>query len=210
MGDLIDLDERREARRRRTAAPVRRRIAAEFYFDLACPFSYLAAERVERTFDDAVWTPAAAAPGQIDCTPTAAVRRQAEERAGLLRMPLVWPERFPSGIAAMRVAAYAGECGRAGAFVLAAARLAFCGGFDLDHPETLAEAAAAAGLGLEECLEAACDHARDAASEATGRALLAAGADRLPALRLGRTLHWGERRVADAVDAARWERVARG
>ena len=125
-------------------------------------------------------------------------------------MPLVWPDRFPSGLAAMRVAAYAGELGRAGAFVLAAARLTFCGGFDLDHPETIAEAAAAAGLGLEECLEAACEAQRDAASEETGRALLAAGADRLPALRLGRTLHWGERRVSDAVTAARWERVARG
>ena len=94
--------------------------------------------------------------------------------------------------------------------MLAAARLAFCGGFDIDHPDTIAEAAAAAGLSLEDGLGAACDQSRDAASEASGRVLLAAGADRLPALRVGRTLHWGERRVGNAVTAARYERVARG
>ena len=32
----------------------------EFFFDLACPFTYLAAERIERAFDDVVWTPATA------------------------------------------------------------------------------------------------------------------------------------------------------
>ena len=66
------------------------------------------------------------------------------------------------------------------------------------------------GLSLEDGLGAACDQSRDAASEASGRVLLAAGADRLPALRVGRTLHWGERRVGNAVTAARYERVARG
>jgi len=33
-------------------------VRAEFFFDLACPFTYLAAERVERAFDHVVWTPA--------------------------------------------------------------------------------------------------------------------------------------------------------
>ena len=36
------------------------------------------------------------------------------------------------------------EGGRGAGFVLAASRLAFCGGFDLEDPEILAEAAAAA------------------------------------------------------------------
>jgi 2-hydroxychromene-2-carboxylate isomerase len=215
MGELIDLAERREARRRRTAGPVRAFARAEFFFDLACPFSYLAAERVERTFDDVIWTPAAGGPlGRLGPAgpgvTAAAVRRLAEERARELRMPLVWPDRFPTGTAAMRVAAFAAERGRGAALVLAASRLAFCGGFDLDHPDMIAEAAAAAGLALEDGLEAACDRSRDAAAEAAGRALVAAGADRLPALRVGRTLHWGERRVGNAVAAARWERVVPG
>ena len=39
--------------------------------------------------------------------------------------------------------------------------------------------------------------------EAAGRKLLAAGADRLPALRVGRLLFAGEGRVAEAAAAAR-------
>ena len=87
--------------------------------------------------------------------------------------------------------------------MLAAGRLAFCGGFDLDDPEILAEAAAAAGLGLDGCLRAAGERAarrRDRGARA--RRLLAVGADRLPALRVGRSLYWGEGQVAEAAAAA--------
>ena len=108
----------------------------------------------------------------------------------------------------MRVAAHAAETGRGAAFALAAGRLAFCGGFDLDDPEILAEAAAAAGLGLDACLQAAGDRGRDGAIEAAGRRLLAVGADRLPALRIGRALYWGESQVADAAAAARLQAAA--
>ena len=58
MGDVIRLDDRREARRRRGAARPRSR--SEFFFDLSCPFTYLAAERVERVFDEVDWRPASA------------------------------------------------------------------------------------------------------------------------------------------------------
>ena len=108
----------------------------------------------------------------------------------------------------MRVASRAAEGGRGAAFVMAATRLAFCGGFDLDDPEILAEAAAAAGLVLDDTLLAARDEGRDGAIEDAGRALLAAGADRLPAVRIGRALYWGESRVAEALTAARVARVA--
>jgi 2-hydroxychromene-2-carboxylate isomerase len=215
MGDVIRLSERREALRRRTAGrqPVRSR--GEFFFDLACPFTYLAAERVERSLDDVVWRAASAEALSRSClaaddVTAAAVRRRAEERAAALRLPLVWPERFGEPVpVAMRVAAYAAESGRGAAFVLAATRLAFCGGYDLDDPEILAEAAAAAGLVLDDTLQAARDEGRDGAIEEAGRALLAAGADRLPALRVGRALYWGETRVGDALAAARVARVAR-
>jgi 2-hydroxychromene-2-carboxylate isomerase len=103
----------------------------------------------------------------------------------------------------MRVAALAAECGRGSAFVLAASRLAFCGGFDLDDPEILAEAAAAAGLGLDAALEAAADAGRDGPIEEAGRRLLAQGADRLPVLQVGRTLFCGEERLSEAAAAAR-------
>ena len=76
----------------------------------------------------------------------------------------------------MRVASLAAaEGGHAAPFVLAASRLAFCGGFDLDDPEVLAEAAAAAGLGLPEVLAAAGDRSRDGEMEATALRLLPHG-----------------------------------
>jgi 2-hydroxychromene-2-carboxylate isomerase len=214
MGDVIMLSERREARRKRSNGYRRERSRAEFFFDLSCPFTYLAVERVERSFDEVLWTPASTAALRRACLAddpdgAEATRQAAEERAVALRMPVVWPERFPAEVpAAMRVAAHAAEAGRGAAFVLAATRLAFCGGFDLEDPEILAEAAAAAGVVLDDCLHAARDVGRDGAIEAAGRALLSAGADRLPALRVGRALYWGERRVADALYAARVARVA--
>jgi 2-hydroxychromene-2-carboxylate isomerase len=208
MGELIRLAERRQARRtrrRKRVAPSR----AEFFFDLACPFTYLVAERVDRAFDHVVWTPASATilpAGGLASDPgaLAIMRTAAEERARALRLPLVWPESFPAEVpAAMRVAAHAAASGRGTSFVLAAGRLAFCGGFDLDDPEILFEAAAAAGLGLDDSLRAAGDRGRDGAIEAAGSRLLAAGADRLPALRVGRSLVWGEGKVAEVAAAAR-------
>jgi 2-hydroxychromene-2-carboxylate isomerase len=214
MGDVIRLSERREAMLRRGSVRRRGRSRAEFFFDLACPFTYLASERVERAFDDVVWRPASSdalrrSSLADDDLGAASVHRAAEERAIALRMPLIWPERFPAAVpAAMRVASSAAEGGRGAAFVLAATRLAFCGGFDLDDPEILAEAAAAAGVVLDDTLHAARDEGRDGEIEAAGRALLAAGADRLPALRVGRALYWGEERVGEALVAARVARVA--
>jgi 2-hydroxychromene-2-carboxylate isomerase len=213
MGEVIRLAERRQARRARS----RRRpalVRAQFLFDLSCPFTYLAAERVERAFDHVKWTAASATAlrrGALaaDAPALAGVRAAAEERAAALRLPLVWPENWPADVpAAMRAAAFAAESGRGGAFVLAAGRLAFCGGFDLDDPEILAEAAAAAGAGLDGCLRAAGDRGRDGAMESAARRLLAVGADRLPALRVGRALYWGEEQVGDAAAAARLNAAA--
>ena len=216
MGDVIRLSERRAALRPRRPAGLRSRSRAEFFFDLACPFTYLAAERIERAFDEVEWRPAFAdalrrSSLARDAFGAASVRRAAEERAAALRLPLVWPERFPAEVpAAMRVAGYAAESGRGAAFVLAATRLAFCGGFDLDDPEILAEAAAAAGVVLEDTLHAARYEGRDGAIASAGRAVLAAGADQLPALRVGRALYWGEDRISQALLAARVARVAGG
>jgi 2-hydroxychromene-2-carboxylate isomerase len=207
MGELIDLAQRREAAQRRTRSgePMR----AQLFFDLACPFTYLATERVERAFPHLTWTAASAETLQRrsladDRETVERVRAAAELRATALRLPLVWPERYPKAVpAAMRAAASAAGQGRGGAFVLAAGRLAFCGGFDLDDPEILAEAAAAAGIQLDKCLRAAGDARRDGAIEAAGRRLLAAGAGRLPVLRIGRSLFWGEQRVGAAAAAVR-------
>jgi 2-hydroxychromene-2-carboxylate isomerase len=173
-----------------------------FYFDLLSPWTYLAAERVERQFAGVRWRPVVPdvlAPEDSD----EEARRVVELRAAELRMPLVWPETWPAdGRSAMRVASLAAQRGRAAPFVLAASRLAFCGGYDLDDPEALAEAAAAAGLGLAECLKAAGDMGRDGALERTGLRLLAQGADALPVFVVGNVLFCGERRLGEAAAMA--------
>jgi 2-hydroxychromene-2-carboxylate isomerase len=207
MGIVISLADHRPERRR-GAGGARPRVT--FAFDLASPWTYLAAERVDRLFVGVTWRPAYAdiLPGPLAVADAsgpagrdAAERAAAERRAGELRLPLVWPDRAPDGRQAMRVAALAAEQDRAAPFVLAAGRLAFCGGFDLDDPETIAEAAAVAGLGLVETFAAASDVGRDGALEEAARRLMAQGADELPVLTVGRTLFGGEHRVAEAAAA---------
>jgi 2-hydroxychromene-2-carboxylate isomerase len=214
MGDLISLEQHRQAvcgERRRARAGTAQVV---FAFDLASPFTYLAAERIERSFARVVWRPVwGDALGDGHPNGAADAERlfaRAGERADALRMPLVWPDGFPAPVpSAMRVAALAAERGKAGGFVLAACRLAFCGGFDLEDPEVLAEAAAAACLGLDECLAAAQAPDRDGRMEEAGRRLMAQGADRLPAVRVGRTLFCGEDRIAEALAAVRAPAPAR-
>src|SRR3954465_4478433 len=98
MGEVIRVAERRA--RLRPDAVVGDPVRAEFLFDLASPFTYLAAERVDRAFDAVAWTPAGprtlrgrsrASNGRE----TEQVMELAEERAAALRLPLEWPERWP-------------------------------------------------------------------------------------------------------------------
>jgi 2-hydroxychromene-2-carboxylate isomerase len=201
MGTVTTLESHRL--RRAGRAPVGRNAPprATLYFDLGSPYTYLAAERADRLFAGLEWLPACADVlnrGAADADALA----QAVVRARLLGLPLVWPEQCPYTVrGAMRVASLAAERGCAAGFVLAASRLAFCGGFDIDDPEILAEAAAAAGIGLDDALQAAGDVGRDGAIEHAGRTLLAAGATRLPALRVGRMLFCGEERLTEAAVA---------
>jgi 2-hydroxychromene-2-carboxylate isomerase len=210
MGDLISLAKVRAARPQSgaAAAPMYGRgPRVTFFFDLVSPWTYLAAERAERMFGRGRWRPAmgdAIAGGRRAPDPRdEAQRAAAERRADELRLPLVWPEAWPaSGRGAMRVAALAAEQGRAAPFVLAAGRLAFCGGYELDDPEVIAEAAAAAGLALDDALAAAGEIRRDGPMERTALRLLRRGADELPAVVVGRQLFAGEGRLAEAAAAA--------
>jgi 2-hydroxychromene-2-carboxylate isomerase len=201
VGNVISLAEHRRKRGSdpAVATPAPRPPRVTFLFDLSSPFTYLAAERADRWFPGLVWTPVIEEVLQVPPLD----RAVAEERAHALCMPLVWPDLGPETVRpAMRVASLAAERGCAASFVLAATRLAFCGGFELDHPEVLAEAAAAANLGLEDCLHAAGDEGRDGAMEHRACRLMAAGADRLPVLRVGRLLFAGEDRMGEALAAA--------
>jgi 2-hydroxychromene-2-carboxylate isomerase len=194
MGDLIVLADRFADRSRPTP-----RTPVAFFFDLACPFSYLAAERVERVLGGVEWIPSASL-----APPDERMREAAEREARALRVPLVWPENWPTSLPrGLRAAAFASDLGRARAFALAASRLTFCGGFDLEDPEILAEAAAAAGLSPEDCLIAAEDPTWDAAPASTAQGLRRRGVDALPAVRIGKAWRSGPHAVAEAAGLMR-------
>jgi 2-hydroxychromene-2-carboxylate isomerase len=205
MGDVIVLQDRvqeRAALRIEGARPA-------FYFDLACPGSYLVAERIERLLGWVDWLAVdgaavrAGAPREL-----AAVRAAAQERAAALRLPLVWPERFPAAVPrALRVARHAAGSGAGPRFALAALRLAFCGGFDLEDPEVLAEVASAAGLPADPCLAAAADADCDRVLEQTAAGLRRRGVRELPAIRIEHRWLAGEAALASAVALRRDARV---
>jgi 2-hydroxychromene-2-carboxylate isomerase len=191
MGEVIELKDQLADRSRPRGG-----LGAAFFYDVACPFSYLVAERVERVLGEVEWVPAPAVglDGGARWLRFDAMRAVAERDALAARLPLVWPDGFPANARhALRAASYAAENGVGAAFALAASRLAFCGGFDLEDPEILAIAAAAAGLPFEECLLAARDPERDRPLWATARGLHRRGVRALPALRLGRRFIEGER-----------------
>ncbi len=166
-----------------------------FYFDLGCPFSYLAAERVERTLAAVDWVPVPADQLRAPMTDSEVedLRQRAAGRAAALRLPLVWPDRFPaSAPCALRAAAHAAKVGAGARFALSASRLAFCGGFDLEDPETLAEAAAASGVSLQDCLAAARDSERDGPLRDTAQRLRGRGVRALPTIEVDGQLLQGE------------------
>jgi 2-hydroxychromene-2-carboxylate isomerase len=125
-----------------------------FYFDLASPHAYLAAERVLQVLRRPVeWRPVLArelaGAGSFEslrCAQEAeAMREDVERRARALGLqPLRWPEPFPfDSSLAMRAATYAKSIGRAVPFAQAAFRQAYAGGHSLEDPDIVLIAAAA-------------------------------------------------------------------
>jgi 2-hydroxychromene-2-carboxylate isomerase len=190
MGEVIELKDQLADRSRPRGGS---RVA--FFYDVACPFSYLVAERIERVLGEVEWVPAPAVglDGGARWMRFEAAREVAERHARAVKLPLIWPESFPANTRhALRAASYAAEQGAGAKFALAASRLAFCGGFELEDSEILSVAASVAGLPVDGCLAAARDPSRDATLWATARGLRARGVRRLPAVRLGRRWLEGE------------------
>jgi 2-hydroxychromene-2-carboxylate isomerase len=127
---------------------------AVFYFDLASPEAYLAAEQVNHALDAVPeWIPvqssALPAAERFDawrCREDELAYRDGVQRraaaAGL--QPLRWPDPFPfDSTFAMHVAWYAKSIGRAVAFAHAAFRQAYAGGRALDVEDNVLIAASA-------------------------------------------------------------------
>ncbi len=186
---------------------------AAFYFDLASPLAYLAAERVLHVLGGpAEWQPVLArelGPPSPGAEPFHAFRCENEEeifRAEIERrtleqglQPLKWPNPFPfdSGLA-MRVATYAKSIGRTVPFVQAAFRQAFAGGADLEQIDFVLIAAAACEMHPTAVLKGAeLRSVREELSRAT-TAAAQAGVNDVPAVRIGERVFVGERAVEDA------------
>jgi 2-hydroxychromene-2-carboxylate isomerase len=118
-----------------------------FFFDLASPAAYLAAERALQVLPGVEWVPVLAR--ELPSAESFEAFRCAEERdialsaieraaAAYGLQPLRWPDPFPfDSLFAMRVATYAKQIGRTVAFALAAFRQAYAGGM---HPAAVLRA----------------------------------------------------------------------
>jgi 2-hydroxychromene-2-carboxylate isomerase len=119
-----------------------------FYFDLASPVAYLAAERVNHVLGEVPeWIPVRLGEvGPFRCEAEVDAYREDVQRVAVRQgvQPLVWPEPFPADSEwAMLAATYAKQIGRAVAFSLAAFRQAFAAGRDLGERDNVLLAAAA-------------------------------------------------------------------
>lgn len=181
---------------------------AAFYFDLASPTAYLAAEQVLALLPGpAEWRGvlaaelpgAAAAPSAADEPFRAAITARAAE-LGL--QPLRWPEPFPfDSRLAMLAATYARSIGRAVPFAQAAFRQAFAGGRSLADEDTVLIAGAACEMHPSAILRAAAMRTVAAQlGEATADAA-AAGVQAVPAVRVGEEIFHGEAALSEAAAA---------
>src|SRR3954451_10503557 len=179
-----------------------------FYYDLASPEAYLAAERSHEVLGVVPeWVPvslsglAAGEVGPFRCAEeVAAYQEDVERRArayGLLT--LRWPEEFPADSSwAMIVATYAKQIGRVVAYSQAAFRQAFAAGRGLGDPDTVLLAGAAAEMHPAAVLKGTeLASLRRRLAEATAEAA-AAGVLDVPAVRIGERVFHGDRELAAA------------
>jgi 2-hydroxychromene-2-carboxylate isomerase len=185
---------------------------AVFYYDLASPEAYLAAERVNAVLPVVPeWEPIIVArlPGgeTLDAwrceTERDSVMEDVARRAAARGVqPVRWPHRWPTDSELPALAAtYAKGIGRAVAFSLAAFRQAFAAGRDLGDPDTVCIAAAACEVHPAALLKGVeLRGTREALDRAQQRAA-AAGVRSVPAVQVGAELFEGEAAVEAAAGA---------
>jgi 2-hydroxychromene-2-carboxylate isomerase len=186
---------------------------AAFYFDLASPLAYLAAERVLHVLaGPAEWQPVLAREllgaetfEAYRCRTEEEVFHEEIERSAKEQglQPLKWPTPFPfDSSLAMRVATYAKSIGRTVPFAQAAFRQAYAGGRSLEDPDFVVIAAAACEMHPAAVLKGAeLRSVKEQLSSTTTRAAQDGVTD-VPAVRIGARVFVGERAVEDAASHA--------
>jgi 2-hydroxychromene-2-carboxylate isomerase len=174
---------------------------AAFYFDLASPLAYLAAERILHVLPGpAEWRPVLADALPASAAQQDALRSAVERRARELGLqPVRWPEPFPfDSTMAMRVATYAASIGRAVPFAQAAFRQAFAGGHSLEDGDFVLIAAAACEMHPTAVLRGAELGSVSRQLADTTAAAARAGVTDVPAVVVGEDVFLGE----DALERA--------
>ena len=181
--------------------------AAAFYFDLASPEAYLAAERVLHVLPaPAEWQPilvsSPAAPASEELRAVLSARAS---ELGLQPLRLPDPYPFDSSLA-MRVATYAKSIGRTVPFAQAAFRQAYAGGHSLADPDYVLIAAAACEMHPTAVLRAADMRSVREQLERASAEAVSAGLGSVPAIVVDGALFQGP----DAPERAREHMLATG
>jgi 2-hydroxychromene-2-carboxylate isomerase len=189
-------------------------VDAAFYFDLASPLAYLAAERILHVLPGPVqWQPVLAR--ELPAGETFAAFRCREEedvfRVDLARrarehglQPLRWPAEFPfDSSLAMRAATYAKSIGRTVPFAQAAFRQAFAGGRSLGEADNVLIAAAACEMHPAAVLKGAGLASVRAQLDAATTTAARVGVTDVPAVRIGADVFAGEDCLERAAELGR-------
>jgi 2-hydroxychromene-2-carboxylate isomerase len=185
--------------------------AAAFYFDLASPLAYLAAEQVLTVLPGpAEWRPVLAR--ELPGAETFEAWRCEQEREAfeqdlarraveLVLQPLRWPRPFPfDSTLAMHVATYARSIGRAVPFAQAAFRQAFAGGHSLAELDWVLVAAAACEMHPAAVVRAAEMSSTATQLRATTAQAAQAGVTDVPAVVVDGEVFTGETELAGAAE----------
>lgn len=188
-----------------------------FFYDLGSPYAWLAAERIDRLFEEAgleppEWNPVLlgglfkrfgrgswALTGSRDDGIAEIERRVSERGLPALRLPDPWPTSY---VYAARAATWAKREGHGVTFALTAFRRAFTEGLDLADPANVRKAAADEGLDPEALDTAvASPEIKDELKRATAEAG-DIGVTGIPSVVVGEQVFWGDDRLEDALKAA--------
>jgi len=175
------------------------------------PYSWFAAERIDRLLPRARWTGVLAgaifkATGRVSWGMTdrrAAGMADCEARAAAYGLgPIRWPQAWPtSDLMVARAMAFAEQCGELKPFALAAMRLSFLEGADLGELASVLEAGRRAGIDEGKLQGATADQAIKDALRRSTEEVLALGVFGVPTVAIGRELFWGDDRLDEASEA---------
>jgi 2-hydroxychromene-2-carboxylate isomerase len=183
-----------------------------FFFGAMSPYSWFAAERIERLLPGVRWQGVFAgaifkANGRVSWGLTEDREEgmaDCEARARVHGLgPIRWPDPWPTNDLLIARAMTFAELGSgAKALGLAAMRLAFLEGADLGQADVVLEAGRRAGLDVEQLNGALSDaDIKDALRRATDEAL-ALGVFGVPTVVIGEELFWGDDRLDEAAAAS--------